>query len=435
MQAPRDYIGRNPTVTTLIGRVGGTCCVLVGLFFDVGCGAGNAFAAPVTVDTSLSVSERYDNNLYLSQTDPVSDLTTTVSPRIDVTFDHRPVQGSLSYQASAEWYRQRRTENRLSHQGEARAALKALRRVLPNLDVQVAGLYSVAGELPGTTLSGLPSEPGGQVLLPRTETTQWRGGATAGYQWTRRFESRLEYALTTTRYQAFNLAELADVVAGAPALTVATHNSVTHDATLALRYRRSATTTLTLNPGWRAIRVDTEEETPTADNTTVTSRLTVGAEYFPGAFMTVRGQVGAMVVEDDQTRLVFDIRLHRSWARGGFSLSGGQEAGAGGGVTGTASITQRGAADLSYVLGTRTQSSLGLTVARHVSIADDPSITSVRIMTYGANAGLTRGVFQWLTASLNYSYTVQRSDGVSLDGERHVVTATLTTRTPSWRIP
>ncbi len=403
-------------------------CVVVAV------GAQQTFGAPLSLQGSISSSLSYDNNIYLSETDPVGDLATTVSPRIDLAIDQRSIEGTISYQATGEWYRHRNSENRLSHQGEVQASFDAVKRLVPRLDLQFTGMYSRAGSLPGTSLSGVPAEPGGTVLLPRTETIRWGSTGMAGYPWTRRLDTRVNYQFTSTRYDTFNLADLSDVVGTTPALSVGTHDSNTHDVTLAVRYRLSPATALTVNPGWRTIRVETVETAsqPTV-NTTVTRRLTTGAEYSSGPLQTFQGQVGVTVVDDDRTYLVVNVGLERRWTRARLSVTAGQEIEAGGGVTDTASVAQRFGADVAQSFGLRSEVSFGLEMIRNTSLTETPPAASIRIVTYGAHVGATRRFFSWLTGRLDYSYFVQRSDGIDLDATRHVSTATVTANAPPWR--
>jgi hypothetical protein len=152
----------------------------------------------------------------------------------------------------------------------------------------------------------------------------------------------------------------------------------------------------------------------------------VGADYELGTTLTLDGRVGVLIIEDDQTRLAVDVGLQRNWSRGSFSLSAGQASGAGGGVTGTPSVTRWVGADVSRRLGAKTEASFGLDLAKNASL-------TIRVATYGANAGLSQVLLQWLTGRLDYSYFVQRSDGIDLDGERHVVSVMLTANAPPWR--
>ncbi len=398
-------------------------------------GAPDVVAAPLNLSSALSVSEQYDSNIYLSQTDPIGDLATTVSPQISVAFDSRDVQGALRYQATAERYRRRSEANRWSQQADLNTAMKGIKRLIRGLDVQMTGSYSLADDIPDAFPGDSGLEPVGVILLPKTETTQWRGGITAAYAWTRRLETRLEYGFTETRYDAFDLSELADVIGGTPALSIATHNSVMHDATLRFRYRWSPSWTATLNPGWSAIRVDPAAgAASTATDTRATRRVSIGAEYSGGPAWSASGEIGVTAVEDDQARVVVDVDLQRGWKQGRVALTAGQEIGAGGGVTDTASILQRLGANASHALGAKVQVSLRLDYSRNVSLPRDPLIRSIRIQTYRAGGGATYRMLGWLDGSVDYSYFVQDSAGIAVDGKRHVVTFALTARAPGWRL-
>jgi hypothetical protein len=407
-----------PRLTDTSLSPGTLVCLLFFICWVCAVGAPDVVAAPLKLSSALSVSEHYDSNIYLSQTDPVGDLTTIVSPRVDLTVDDPSIHGALRYQASAEWYRTRSTENRLSHQAEAEASLKALQRLIRGLDLQISGSYSRAGQLPGTSLGDTPPESVGAVLLPRMETTQGGGGITAAYAWTRRLESRLAYGYTVTTYDSTDA-----------------HNSVTHDATLRLRYRLSPSTTITLDPGWRAIRIDPAAGDPAAAaDTRATTRLSAGAEYSAGPTWTAGGEIGATILENDQTRLVMDFDLQRRGRQGRVGFTGGQEIGTGGGVTDTVSLVQRLGADASRTVSPGMQVSLRVDYSRNVSLPGDPSVRSIRIQTYTAGLGVSDQLLAWLVGSVDYSYLVQDSVGIAVDGERHVVTFALTARAPGWRL-
>jgi hypothetical protein len=407
-----------PRLTDALFPPGAPVCLLSFVYWVCVVGTPDVVAAPLKLSSTLSVSEHYDSNIYLSQTDAVGDLTTIVSPRVELTVDDASIHGALRYQASAEWYRTRSTENRLSHQAEAEASLKALQRLIRGLDLQVSGSYSRAGQLPGTSLGDTPPQSGGTILLSRMETTQGRGGLMAAYGWTRRLESRLGYDYTATTYDSTDA-----------------HNSVTHDARLGFRYRLSPSTTITLNPGWREIRIDPAAGDPAAAaDTTATTRLSAGAEYSIGPTWTAGGKIGATIVEDDQTRLVMDFDLQRRWKQGRVGFTGGQDVGTGGGVTDTVSLVQRLGVDASQTLSAKMQVSLRLDYSRNVSLPADPLIRSIRIQTYRAGAGATYRILGWLDGSADYSFFVQDSVGIAVDGKRHVVMFALTARAPGWRL-
>ncbi len=407
-------------------------CAVTALCGVITMGAPFAHAG-LTAGASLSVSERYTDNIYLSRTDPVGDWATTAGPRVDLRFDEPAVSGGVGYQATAAWHRQRPEQNRWSQQAHGDVTLAALKRAVRGLDVRLSGSFSRAGELPETLLGGQEPVIGDGVRLPPTETTQWGAAVAAGYPWTERLESRIEYSFGATHYEAFDLVQLADVVPTTPALAVQTHNSTAHHASLSLRYRYSPLTTLTLTPGWSATRVDPVQGTPTlpSDTRTVGS-LTAGADYVASPSVTLGGRVGAMVVEDDQTRLTADATVQRTWKRGLLRLAYRQGAGTGGGVTNTVSVTQGATADGSMSLGAKTAANVRFSYARNVSIPDQPLDPTLRVSTYEAGAGVSRQWLGWLTGRVDYSHLTQRAQGIALDARRHLVTVSLTAQAPPW---
>ena len=290
----------------------------------------------------------------------------------------------------------------------------------------MSGSFSRAGTLPWTSLDDRQPAPGDGVRLPPTETTQRRGAVAVGYPWSERLGSRLEYSFTATHYDAFDL----------PTLTIQTHDSAGHNASLALRYRSSLLTTLTLTPGWSATRVDPVQGTPTlpSDARTITS-LSAGADYSASPSVTLSGRVGAMVVEDEQTRLSVDADVQRAWTRGRLRLAVRQGVGTGGGVTNTVSVTQGATADGSMSLGAETAANLRFSYARNVSIPDQPLDPTIRVSTYEAGAGVSRQWLGWLAGRLDYSYLTQQAHGIALDtldAQRHLVTVSVTAQAPPW---
>lgn len=381
--------------------------------------APTVWAAPLSLTSSLSVSEQYDSNVSLSPTDPVEGVRTTVAPRVNLLFQEPAIQGAVRYQVTGEWYREQNTGSRWSHLAELDASLGALKRVVRGMDFRLTGSFSRARELPTASLGGQP-RPGGAVLLPSTETTERRGGMTAAYAWTPRVANTLAYTFASTRYDA---AELSD--------------SVVHDATLALRVRVSPVTTLTLNPGWNATRVDPPQTalSPPADgDRRTTTRLTIGMETAAGPVMTWSGEAGGMVIGGDRTQLVLALRLQRMWRDGHVLVTGGQQTSAGGGVTRSVSVTRNLNATAARSVTANTEVSLRAGVSGNVSVSGEPSDPTTRVVTYQAGAGVSHTFFRSLTAGIDYSYSDQRSRGGGLDGRRHLVMVTVSAQAPPWRI-
>ncbi|MEW6681775.1 MAG: hypothetical protein AB1451_02490 [Nitrospirota bacterium] len=370
---------------------------------------------------------RYDNNLFLSETDPVGGFSTVVAPRVNLQLDERLIRSQIRYQAAAEWYRQQADLNRFTHQGEIEAALKGLKRWVRRLDLRLGGSYTRMTELPGTSLSGQAVSRGG-VLFPATiESTEWRGSVIAGYAWSRRLESSLEYTYVATYFEEV---ETSLVTSTAP-----TYDSIVHDLQLGLGYRRSTRTTLTLRPAVSTTRT-VPSGTAFAANTDsrTAARLTAGVEYSSASSLRFRGEAGVLAIEDDQTRLALNLDLVRNWSDTQFRVRAQQDSGIGGGVTDTVSVTRSLTADALRGMGRHTQANVQLGIVGNLAAPTLGTDASVRVVTFMAGAGVEHDLTRWLTARLDYRSLTQRSSGIpNVGGQRHLFLVTLTATAPQWQ--
>ncbi|MFZ5877142.1 MAG: hypothetical protein ACOYXU_12155 [Nitrospirota bacterium] len=386
-------------------------------------------ATPTALNVSAAVAARYDNNLFLSESDPIGAFSTIVAPRVDLQLDQRLIQGQLRYQAAAEWYRQEVGTDRLTQQAEMELSLLGARRMIRRLDLRLEGSFTRTGELPGTTLAGQSVPRGGVIFPSTTESTEWRGSILAGYPWTRRFQSSLEYAYIATYFDKFGSSGTT------PTPTVTTYDSIVHDARLVFGYRQSAQTTLTLAPGWSVTRVVPSGTDFTASTETRTrARVTAGAEYAASSTSSIEGEVGLMVIEDDQARLALSLIVNQDWDRTRVRFRARQDSGVGGGVTDTVSITRSVNADASRWVARRTEVALRVGLIGHVAaprLATDPT---TRVVTFSAGLGLGHDLTEWLALRLDYLSQTQRSTGINVGGQRHLVTVALTVNAPEWNL-
>jgi hypothetical protein len=160
---------------------------------------------------------------------------------------------------------------------------------------------------------------------------------------------------------------------------------------------------------------------------------TRGEEDDPPDALRLRSDVGVMVIEDDQTRLALFVDVENDWKRIHFRLSGGQDSGVGGGVIDTVSITRSLTADASRWLGRHTEGTIRLGIIGNTAAPTLPTDPSVRVVSYEADAGLAHQLSRWLALHLDYSYLIQRSSGIAVAGQRHLVSANLTATAPQWR--
>jgi hypothetical protein len=141
-----------------------------------------------------------------------------------------------------------------------------------------------------------------------------------------------------------------------------------------------------------------------------------------------------MVIEDDQSRLAISADLTKDWDRIHFRLGARQDSGIGGGVIDTVSITRSLDADASRWLGRHTEVALRLGLLGHVAsprLANDPT---TRVATFSVGAGLGHHLTPWLALRLDYVSQTQRSTGIDVGGQRHLVTVALTINAPEWNL-
>jgi hypothetical protein len=399
--------------------------VLLGLGSPIIGATQSAFSAALTLDSSVTLMARYDNNLFLSETDPVGGFNARVSPRFDLLVDQRLIQIQILYEAAAEWYRQRAELNRFRHQAEIEAALTGVRRWVPHLDLRVRASYARMTELPGTSLGGQTVSRGG-VLFPATiESSEWRGSIIAGYAWSRRVNTSLEYTYVTTYFD-----EVDDTIS---IVTTPTYDSIVHSVQLSGSYLQSPRTTLTLASGWSASRLTPSGVPfPSTDDSRSSVRLTAGADYRAASTVRVAGDVGVMVIEDDQPRLFLGLDLTRDWSEAHLRVMARQESGVGGGVTDTVSVTRSLAANASRSVGRHTEVTFRLGITGNMSAPVRSADPTIRVVTFGAGAGIGHDLTRWLRAHLEYASLTQRASGTAASGQRHLFLVTLHAAGPQW---
>jgi hypothetical protein len=339
------------------------------------------------------------------------------------------MQGQLRYQAAAEWYRQEVGVDRFTQQAELELSLLGVRRWIRRLDLGVTAAFTRTGDLPGTTLGGDPVARGGVIFPSTTESTEWRGSILGDYAWTRRFHSSLEYTYIATYFDKFGSAGTV------PTPTVTTYDSIVHDARLVLGYRQTAQLTLTLAPGWSVTRVvPSGTDFTSITETRTRARVTAGAEYAMSATSSIEGEVGVMVIEDDQARLALSVILNQDWDRTHFRLRARQDSGIGGGVFDTVSVTRSINANASRWLGRNTEAVLRVGLIGNVAAPVLDTDPTNRVVTFSVGAGLGHNLNSWLALRLDYLSQTQRSTGINVGGQRHLVTVALTVNAPEWNL-
>ena len=381
--------------------------------------------AALLLTPSLSVSERYTDNLRLSQTEKVGDLATFVAPRLSLEYAGRDVVWSGGYQGTAEYYRQRTDENRYSQTATANLRSPWLTHALRGLDLRLAGSLILTSELQPYSFTQPLGESNEGILVPRVETRRTGVGMTADYPWSQRTAVVVSSSLQITRY-----GQIADQ--GSPGGTIQLQDSRVSDGAIRLRYQWSPTTTLTAASGVSVTVFDAPEAGPSepGPDHARTQRLTAGAEYLISSTTTVNGSAGVTWVEDDRLQLTADFGVRRAFATGHGVLQYSRGAGTGGGLSRAVTVSQRVIGRLAKNWGERTTGYANLGWSRSVST----STSSLRVSSYEAGAGFDRAILPRLGGGFSYSYFNQRSQGGPGDAERHLLMVTLTATGSPWRL-
>lgn len=390
--------------------------------------------AALTLTPSLSVAERYTDNLFFAPTAKVGDLSTFVSPGLSLAYEGRSVALRAAYRGTQE-YHQRRSANRYSDSGSADATFPWLEGVATGLTLSLSAGFSRGAELPAFTYDEALREGNEGIQLPRIETTRQRAGATMGYSWGLKTSTSASYTWSSTHFEEVDLERLADIVESTPGLQVQMQDSSVQDLSLTYRYRWSEITTLTLTPGRSMIHYE-ETRTPLFDlppDDRTTLRLSGGAEYRASPQLTLDAKVGVMAIEDDRLRLTADAGAVQTLRDGRLSLRYRRGAGTGGGITRSVTVTQRVTAKLVREWGPRSSWNASAGYSRTVSIPERTTEVLVRVSTYEIGAGVDWLLLSWLTGGVSYSYLTQRTQGVSIEAERNLVIVSLTAAGP-WRL-
>lgn len=340
----------------------------------------------------------------------------------------------VSYRGTQE-YHQRSTENRYSESAAAHAAFPWLESVATGLTLELSAGVNRGAELPAFSYDEALREGNEGIQLPRVEAVRKRAGAVLGYQWSLNTTGTLAYQFSSTHFEPFDLARLADIIDVTPGLEVQMQDSSVRDLSAELRHRWSELLTLTLRPGRSVTTFKSPPEAlfelPPDDR--VTLRISGGAEYRMSPTRTVDGNLGVMAIEDDRLRLTMDLGATETLRDGKLTLRYHRGAGTGGGVTRNVTLTQRLTARLVKNLGTRASWNALVGYSRTFSIPERTTDRLVRVSTYELGAGLDWSLLSWLSASLSYSYLTQRTQGVSIEAERNLVAISLTAAAP-WRV-
>lgn len=380
-----------------VRSIGGMLIMIVGLKSEA--------EGALSLRPALSVSERYDDNLFFSQSDREADFTSMVIPGIDLFYSSRDFIFSGRYESTAEFHVRHPEENRWSQT----LSLSANFPVLPGLkggSLQIREAVTYAPERAAFAFGGngevapgnFPADTSEGIHLGRTDSFRNQAGVSFNYDWSPRSAFTAAYSNSLTRFKAPGLQDF-DV----------------HDATLQESYRWSPRMRGYATYGLSVIDYEG------ADRVT-NHRATAGCDLQLNAGTSVGGEAGVSFLEGEGTHLTLNSRLSQTLKSGSFLFQYRHGVGTGGGATTGATLTDQLSAQATHSL------SRPLSFHGRIGYGRNRTVSGslLEITTYEAGGGIRVGLLSWLAGSVDYSYTSQRVQGSGgVEAERNRVMATL----------
>jgi len=394
-------------------------CVVVVWLVWIAIGFSVESDAKMTLTPSLSVSEKYDDNLFFTETNMDGDLSTSIIPSATLAYESQYITLSGQYQGRFEYFSSHPDLNGYSQNATFDINFPFLLRIAKGLDIRLTEAIIFSPGLPAFSFSDQPQESNEGIQVPRTDTVKNHAGATISYTWTPRFSIALSYSNIIVAYTSDS----------------GLQEPIVHDSSLQLGYKSSPSTQWNLTYGLSITDYQTDQN-EIAD--VIIHRVTIGVGHQFSTTLSVNGNVGVareiltFPSEDELTSAIFDVNFSRDYNSGRFTLGYSSNAGTGSGLTSSVTLSQhaffRAAETLDRSISVFGQMDFG----RNTSIPDKKELF---IFSYEVNTGVNLKIYSWLNSTLSYSYFFQEAKGsIGSTGERNTVMLTLTATAPDWRI-
>ncbi len=376
----------------------------------------------VILNSGFSVSEEYNDNLFFSETDQDAGLVTAVSPSIGISYTSKNFSLSTQYTASALFYSYTPLEDKLYHSLSIDLDIPLLNRQIKGVEVSVIEEMSVSPGLPGISLGGgegaeaqkrrqnLPQGTGQGVELDRTDTFQNQAGILLLYDYSRYLSLSSSYSHVYTRFSGSQFSD---------------RNA--HYTTVGAVYNRS----ISPRTSWNGL-YDTAWTTGDAEDKLIHT-LKMGMEYRLTRLVTAKGDAGFSYFEDESPKPVFSGELSKRFQSGDMSVRYSSRVSTGLGVIRSVTENQSVVGTVNKKFSERMNAYLQVSHSKNKAV----STNEVDVTTFKGDAGFFVQLLEWLNGELVYSYLKQDSQEGSLlgqDGERNLVTFSLTATSPPWRV-
>ncbi len=375
--------------------------------------------AKMTLTPSLSVSERYNDNLFFTETNKDGDLSTSIIPSATLTYEGKYITLSGRYQGRLEYFSSHPDLDRYSQDASFDLKLPFLLHIAKGLDIRITESVTYSSELPAFSFNEQPQETNEGIQVPRTDTVRNRAGATISYIWTPRFSVALSYS---------------NLIVGYPTRPDL-QEPIVHDSSLQIGYKLSPSTQWNLSYGLSITDYQTDRN---AVSDVIIHRVTIGVGHQFSSTLSFNGNVGVarevltFPSEDKSISAIIDVNFSRDYNSGRFTLGYSNSVGTGSGLTPSVTLSQRVFFRATETLDRNVSVFAQMGFGRNTAIPDKKELF---IFSYEVNTGVNLIIFSWLNSALSYSYFFQEAKGsIGNTGERNTVMLTLTAAIPEWKI-
>lgn len=365
--------------------------------------------AAVTVTPALTVSERYSDNLFFSDTDRRSELTTFVEPTVALVTDTQWLTLSATYIGQGAYHRVAHEANGYSHGLAFALDLPILSRQTRRTEVRVSENMTYTQEFPAFAAGegGQNVESNEGIQIPRSKTFRNRAGIEILHSLYQTVRTSIRYDHLLTRYEA------------------GLQDAVVHSAGVGASYQHSQRVGYSVSVG---VAVQEFEGVGRVTHGTGSA----GLSYRVSQTVSVDSQVGIAKIADGTTYTTMILGAQKSVARAGASVRYIRQIGGGGGLVASSTLSDRVAATASWTVSKDVTASAALAYGHNISIPDRGQLD---IVTYEGATGVSMSLKSWLRAGLRYSYLAQKARArAGSDGERNMVMLTVTATGPAWRL-
>ena len=397
--------------------------------------------AALTLNSSLSVTETYTDNLFFeSQRNKRDDFGTFVVPSVTLSYITKDIELQGTYTGIAQFYVNNSSANAYTHNSNFVIDLPFLTKRYKGLEVKLIETFNFSPQLRGFAFSGDPTQEdassafrsssgrgiagtgglgggtgigGGNVgggisglnggslgnnAIGNQGVFTGRGGSnafqnTAGvrvrYELSPRWTPTADYR---NNYVTFTDPELND--------------SLTHTIGAGLGYQLSPRTQLQGN-------YTTNITSISGGDSFITHNVTFGGTHQLTPTLNTASQVGASFTESvERVTFTTNSSIAKLFDRGSLTLNLNQGITPGGGIASSATLSRTIVGTVNYSFSERVSGFLLGGYGENKSLSGN----SVDLTSYQGQAGISVLLLEWLDGDISYSYIKQTSDGTASGG-------------------